>query len=116
MNDAPFFRTTLAVMAGPIVWTLHFLLIYVVTALACARHFYDLQWFGVGVVQAVIGVATVLAISAIAVIMRLIRPAFAGLSRDSRHFALSMAVGFSLISVLAILWDALPALIVPACR
>jgi hypothetical protein len=115
VKDAPFIRTSLALTAGPIIWALHFLVIYIVTALSCARHFYDMEWFGVGVVQLAIAAATVSSIAAIALILRAVHRAFGRLSQESKHFALSMAVALSLLSILAILWDALPALIVPVC-
>lgn len=116
MKDTPFIRTTVAILIGPIVWAVHFLVIYVVTALACARHFASAQWLGMGAVQAMIVAATVVSLVVLAIAMRLLRPAFSGLSGDSQEFARNMAVALALLSVLAIVWDALPAFMVPVCR
>ena len=54
-----------SLIAGPMVWTVHFLTIYVFTALACARGFFDLEALGVPIVPLVGGAVTVVAVALI---------------------------------------------------
>jgi hypothetical protein len=49
-------------IAGPLVWTAHFLTLYVFTAIACAHGFFDHQVLGTNVVRLVGGAATLVAV------------------------------------------------------
>ena len=90
---------SLRISMGILVWALHFTLIYGFTALACARGFgAAAPW--------VVGVATVLAAAAaIAIIVT-------HLSSEFTRWMTAAVGGFALI---AIVWEGLPALMVPAC-
>jgi hypothetical protein len=51
-----------SVIAGPLIWSVHFLSIYVFTAIACAHGFFDHQVLGTNVVRLVGGAATLVAV------------------------------------------------------
>lgn len=93
--------TALTISAGVIIWALHFTAIYGVTALACARGWET-------VVPPAIAVATALAVLASAAVI------VAGWRRrDVFEYWLSAAIaGFGLI---AIVYEAVPVLVVPVC-
>jgi len=97
----PFVATTLRISAGVIVWVLHFALIYGFTALACARGL-------PAVVPWVIGGATAIAGGA----------CLALIAREWRRqgFEAWLALSLDATALLAILWEALPVLMVPICR
>jgi hypothetical protein len=101
MNEAGFARQALWLSAGAIVWALHFTLIYGATALACAR----------GVPAAApIGVALA---TALAVALLLAITVRGWRRRDTFEGWLSAAL--ALFALVAVVWEALPALVVEAC-
>lgn len=96
-----FAAAALRMSSGVIVWALHFAAIYGATALACAR----------GVPQAApvaVGLATLLALAALLPII------VAGWRRRAQ-FEAWFAAGTAAFALLAVVWEALPALWVPAC-
>jgi hypothetical protein len=102
--------SALRMVAGALVWALHFLSIYVFAALACARGFADVRWLGIGVVSWTIGAATALALAALAIIV-------VGVMRGARPIGFNDWVSASVaaLAAVAIVWETLPALMVPAC-
>ena len=99
MSAAP---SMVRVFAGPVAWAVHFIAIYAVTAIACERA----PASAGTVVPIAIGILTVAAAGVAAVAMRLPpqRPLVAWLGTASAALALA-----------AILAQAAPALLVPAC-
>lgn len=111
MTASPFTRTVLLIFSGPLVWAAHFLAVYVLAALACARRFAHVEWLGRGVTQWGISLLT---LAAVAAILGLIL--FQHRRRlDSSRFVQQMTLALGLLSVMAIVWEALPAFVVPAC-
>jgi hypothetical protein len=95
-------RRALWIASGVIVWALHFTAVYGFTALACARGFpRAVPW--------AIGAAT---LAAAAVAIAIIAMAYS----KRRDFADGIAAGVAAFALLAIVWEALPVLIVPACE
>ena len=92
--------TALRISSGPLLWALHFAVLYGFTALACARGFaHSVPW--------VIGVATlVLGAAAAFFILRSSKDQFIGW----------LAAALAALSLLAMVWQAVPVLIVPACE
>jgi hypothetical protein len=89
----------LRISLGIGVWALHFTLIYGFTALACARGFgAAAPW--------VVGVATVIAAAAAVAII------VTHLAAEFTSWMTAAVAGFAL---LAIVWEGLPALMVPIC-
>ena len=89
--------TALRMSSGVIVWALHFTVVYGFTALACARG------FG-GVAPWVVGVATLVAAAAAVVVL---------LTHFSCEFTRWLTAAIAAAALLAILWEGLPALLVP---
>ena len=106
----PRFTATVLRMSSPVmIWAAHFLVIYGFTALACARGFVDVRWIGIGIVPWTIGAATALALAAtLAVVLRAARAAH-------ESFTEWMTAALGALSMLAMFWEALPVLMVPAC-
>lgn len=107
-------------LGGLILWAGHFTAVYGFTSLACARGFAAITVAGLDLVAVTIVLLTVLALAAAALVLRAaVRPAAPALLRDTapanarllRHLA---AGGVALGSI-AILWQAAPALLLPAC-
>ena len=94
-------RQILFMSSGVTVWALHFAAIYGLSALACAR-----GWRGLVVPSTV--VSTVLASIAIGVILAVALPRRA-------QFEYWMSACLAALALVAIVWEALPVLMVPAC-
>ena len=54
-----------SLIAGPLVWAVHFLTLYILTAIACAHGFFHQEILGVRVVPLVGGAVTVVAVALI---------------------------------------------------
>ena len=76
------------VIAGPLVWTAHFLALYVFTAIACAKGFFHDEILGVRVVQLFGAAATVLAVVLILDAMMLSYRRWRGMPWDGQPGAL----------------------------
>jgi hypothetical protein len=87
--------------SGAIVWGAHFAAIYGITALACARGF-------PGLVPWAIGIATIIAV---ALVFLLIWIAY----KDIGAFANWLSAAVAGLALLAIIWEAVAVLLVPAC-
>jgi hypothetical protein len=109
MTDPGFTGTVLRMFGGPVIWLLHFLTIYSLTALACQRGFATARWLGMEVVPLSIGIATFVALAALSM---LIVRALPSLHTD---FADAMTVAASSLAALAITWETLPVYMVPTC-
>jgi SNF family Na+-dependent transporter len=110
----PYFtRSLLFMTAGPLIWALHFVFIYVVTALICARPSATAQWVSSGLLEWVIGIATAVAIAAILWIT--LRGIKSNGEKENVRFMQWTAVALGVFSIYAIVLDALPVLFVPAC-
>lgn len=108
-------RSTLKMFSGALIWAGHFAVIYPFTALACARGFAALHWFGVGVVTWVIGIATVIAVVAVAMIIARSLGSMPTHPANTTRFAHWMTAAIGGLALLAIVWEALPVLVVPTC-
>ncbi len=96
-----FVARSLWISAGVIVWALHFAAIYGFTALACARGL-------MGPVPSLIGIAGgVAAAIAAAIVVRGWRR-----RKSFEHWLSASVAGFALV---AIVFETIPALAVPAC-
>ena len=115
---APSFAATALRMFAPLViWAVHFLAIYAFTAIACERRFADTNWLGVGVVPWTIGGVTLVAAAAALVTIWLALRDVPGRAprSETSQFLHWMTAAFGALTLLAILWEALPVLLVPVC-
>ena len=106
-------RTFLFMLSGPIIWAVHFLFVYTVNGIHCARPAMDGVWMGLPAPLWIIVAASLLALLAMAAIFLRLR------SRMPRTacpgFIPWLAGALSLLSAVAIVWETLPVLLVPAC-
>jgi hypothetical protein len=115
-------RPTLDVLwstGGLVIWAAHFTAIYATTALACERGLDGTHLLGLPFVPAMVAAWTLLALGGLGLMMR---GALAGLGapldeggeaepRFTRWFALAGAA----LAALAVLFQAVPAMVLPAC-
>jgi hypothetical protein len=105
-------RQLVAAFGAPVVWAAHFGTLYAVNATACART-------SAPSILATTTIATLLAIAVIVTFWRIGEGAPAGLAGDDRstHTMLRfLSRWLGGLSLLAILWTAVPVFLVEACR
>ncbi len=110
----------LVLSGGFLVWFMHFVFVYGFSGLACARGFDAATLYGIGIVPLVVAAATVAAIAAVLFILAaLIAGKAPGIRHENiaslRDFWRIVAGGGALLSLVAIVWDALPVLFFSAC-
>jgi hypothetical protein len=121
-----------SLIAGPLVWTGHFLTLYVFTAIACAKGFFHEEVLSVRVVQlfgaAVTAVAVVLILDAMMLSYRRWRsmPSDGEGARSPPHDASDVAsrrrfmayAGFLLsgLALVATIWETLPIVFFATCE
>jgi hypothetical protein len=91
--------SALRLSAGPLLWLAHFTALYGVNSIACARGFPG------AVPWVVAGATVVLGVAAAAVALKPLKKEFIGW----------LSAGLALLALLAILWQALPVLMVSPC-
>jgi hypothetical protein len=114
MTAATFNRALLRMFGGPLVWAAHFLFIYGFTGIACARRNRPVEWLGVDIVAWAVSGATLIALATILVLLA--RTSYRGKPCDCSSFIHWMTLALGGISLLAIGWETVPVLLVPACR
>jgi hypothetical protein len=104
-----------SVLAGLLIWAVHFLVIYGVTGLACAGRFADARVLGIGILELTIVAATVLALLAAATV--LVRTLRSGKRAEggTLPFLRWVAAMVAVLALVAIAWGGLPVLLVPEC-
>jgi NO-binding membrane sensor protein with MHYT domain len=114
MRLSSFTHNFLLMFSGPLIWAVHFVSIYGFTGILCARPPVSLEWLGVGAAVWVIAAASMLAIMAMAALYLFAKPRDA--APDNRVFIRWMSATLSLLSGIAIVWEALAAFLVPLCK
>lgn len=117
MTERSFPLAVAGALSGFLIWAAHLLIVYVVEALACARGFADLRLLGLGVVPLTTAVATAAAVLAVgAILLATARPGGGGPDRFSAApFLRRLTAIVAGLSLVGILWDALPVLMVAPC-
>ena len=121
-----------ALIAGPLVWTAHFLTIYIFTAIACAHGFFHDEIFGIRAVPLVGGAISVVAIALILDAGFVSWRRWRGLPIDGapeplpphggndvasrRRFMAYAGLLLCGISLIATVWETLPILFFASCR
>jgi len=109
-------QPSLGLFAAPLIWGADFLVIYIFTALACARRFVTATWLGIGVVPWIIGLATLIALAVtLTLTLRSLRSARHHQADSTAIFVHRLSAAISGLCSLAILWNAWPVLFVPIC-
>jgi hypothetical protein len=106
---SPTLLVTLRMVSGVAIWALHFTAIVTFVALACARGLANADWLGIGVVAWGVGAATAIALAAAALVV------VSSLRRPVRGFADWLGASVTALAALAIIWEALPAMLVEPC-
>ncbi|WP_230530877.1 hypothetical protein [Microvirga roseola] len=120
MGDTNFIRRSLFMSGGFLIWGAHFGVVYIFNALACARLFAGQTYFGFGVVPLTVSILTILALAAVLAVLLLAlwRRGPARTSRDDKpvnDFMRYTTITIAGLSLVAIAWNGIPALIVPPC-
>ena len=103
--------------SGFVFWAAQFTIIYGITGVACARGWYHFALLGLDVVRASIASATALALAATALVFW---RAFSARGRSahndpSERFVETVTLWVCGLSLVAIAYSGLPAVILPAC-
>lgn len=106
-------------LGGFILWAVQFTLIYGATSTTCALEVAETRLFGIGIVPAVIAAVTLAALLCTAGVMihalREHRRLQGGQGAVTDIFLSQAAILISAFSIAAIIWQGIPALILPAC-
>jgi hypothetical protein len=113
--DNRFARVFLFILAGPIIWAAHFLFIYAVNGVACARPALIEDWLGLAASSWIIVAASLLALSAMVVVHLRLRLRTRMPLLEDAGFLPGLAAMLSLLSAVAIVWETLPIALAPAC-
>ena len=95
-------------LSGLLVWVAHFLLVYVATALLCARTSAG------ALIPVFILFATVLAVPALVTVIVVARTKLRQES-SGRRFLAQLAMFGAAIGLVAVIWEAMPAGFLPSC-
>lgn len=109
-----------AAIAGLIVWAAHFGFVYAVSAIACARGLAGRQLWGLPLLPTLVLGATALGLLGVAAIgllgWRRLRRTSAERPGDAApQFLPWLTLAVALLAGLAMVWEALPVLLLPAC-
>jgi uncharacterized membrane protein len=112
-----FGATTFLLTGGLLIWMANFMFVYVFAALACARGFATMHFFGIGIVPLITTLASIAASVATGLLCRSSIRKRAGQGEDE-HGAFIRFVTYAtcLLAFVALVWIALPSLVVDACR
>jgi hypothetical protein len=104
---------------GLVVWAVRFLAVYIITALACAREWADVQMAGVPILPAALVAATFVGLAACGVLLvrsaRALRAGGAEGAEGTSSFVHAVAALVAGLAALAMIWETLPVLFVPVC-
>jgi hypothetical protein len=102
--------------SGFVFWAAQFTIIYGITGVACARGWYHVSFLGLDVVRGSIAVATLFALAATTLVFwrARAREQSAG-NEPAEYFVETVTLWVCGLSLVAIAYNGLPALILPAC-
>ncbi|MEE1610062.1 hypothetical protein [Microvirga sp. CF3016] len=108
----------LLMLAGLLAWAVQFTIIYGATSTLCGREWADTTFLGIGLIHAVVLVSTFAALIVTALALAWSLRTFRRLNEQAPPADLFMTQAGALtsgLSLIAILWQGLPAFILPAC-
>lgn len=116
MRMTNFTRSFLLMFSGPIIWAAHFLAVYTVNGIACARPDAQPAWLGANAALWFILGLSALAIAAIAWMILHVRATRTGdAAPDPARFMRATSVMAGLLAIGAIVAETVPVFIVPMC-
>ncbi|TFZ01383.1 hypothetical protein [Ramlibacter rhizophilus] len=113
MASPSFQRLLLLSCSGPIIWALHFVLIYGFTGVVCARPNADWTWAGLPATSLVIVASGVLALGLIALFALRARPRRG--AAPLPRFVGWTTLGMAGLSAVAVVYETLVVWLVPGC-
>lgn len=113
MRVSTFTRDMLVLFAGPIVWAVHFLGAYVLTAIVCARPGAQPAWTGTPLLATTLVVFSLLSAVVIAAVVQWVPPR--PRDADTVPFVRWVARGLGWLSILAIAWETVGVFTLPVC-
>ena len=116
-EEPHFLRRIMLMSSGLIIWAVHFTGIYGFNAVACARAFGGMELLGFGLVPVIVIALTLVALAATAGTLYAATRYDEGRSTPQEEFRfiryVTLAVGW--LSLVAIAWNGLPALLLSPC-
>lgn len=112
-SASSFTHSFLLLFSGPLIWAVHFVVIYGFIGIVCARPPADAEWFGIGLALWGVCAASLAAVAAMAAVCIWVKPRNTG--RNNQAFIRWMSITLNLLSAAAIGWETLAAFLVPAC-
>lgn len=120
MREQRFIGPTLFMLAGLVVWAAHFTAIYGLNAVVCARGFAAASIIALPVVPLGVTILTLLAVAGLA------GPAYLawvgrhpsmpdGSGPEVARFVRQMTILVSAIAAVGVIWEAVPAFLIPPC-
>ena len=104
------------ILGGLLVWIADFAFVYVFAAVACARGFADVSWFGVPIVTLMTLLASLLAgVATLLVVRQGYRLQRDGATDEHSRFIGFVTLASGGIALIALVLLVLPALVVSAC-
>lgn len=103
--------------SGFVFWAAQFTIIYGITGVACARGWYRVSFLGLDIVRASVAAATLVALTATALVFwrSLVAREQSDYDEPSERFVETVTLWVCGLSLVAIAYNGLPALILPAC-
>lgn len=101
-------------LAGPLIWGTHFVLIYGLLSVGCAAGWQALRLAGLDLIRLLLLLLTVLAVPPLVwLVFGGLRPPNAA---DSAGFGRRAGAGLALLSLIAVVWEALPLAALAPCQ
>lgn len=120
MSERRFWSKAFLMFGGLLIWAAHFMFVYSANAVACARGFTHITVLGVGLVPFTLILATLLALLATGYLLYTALSWSGPLRGEANDdpasaFLRQITIVLTLIAMIAIVWNALPASIVTPC-
>lgn len=112
----------IGMVGGPLVWTVHFLVVYVLTAVSCAFGFASAEALGpVSLVLIAVSAAALAAIGGLGMVARRrLRRLAGGPGRDPetgrQRFMAFAALLLCVLSAIAVVYETIPVFVLPPCQ
>lgn len=111
---------TFLLFGGLLIWAAHFMFVYSVNAVACARGLQDIRVFGAGLIPFTVTIATLIALAAAGRLLWVGSGWLGPLRGEPHHdpasaFLRQVSIALTLLSMVAICLTALPSFVVVPC-
>lgn len=109
-------QRTPAIVAGPLVWSAHFVLCYALLSVGCAVGWQDIGLLGVDLIRGLLLLITAAAVAALlALLVSARRHSLRAPAGSRPRFMAATAAGLDIVSLIAVLWLGLAIPLVGPC-